>query len=79
MKSVTIFQTSPSDPNVFIFSVIVLVACLLGSLLNLEDGGIMFLRNVGKFNQVTRYHIKENSTLHNHRCKNLKSHIVSVW
>jgi hypothetical protein len=39
---------------------------LLGVLLEAEDGGSVFLRNVGRY-------IPEDRTLHYHRCENLKS------
>jgi hypothetical protein len=38
-----------------------------------EDGGDMFLRNVVDFRCTTRRYIPQDSTLHNHRCENLRS------
>jgi hypothetical protein len=38
----------------------------------------MFLRNVG-YQRITRRYIPEDDTLHNHRCKNLKSHPQSMF
>jgi hypothetical protein len=40
---------------------------LLGLSFDSEDGGDMFLRNIGRLS-------REDSTLHNHRCENLKSY-----
>jgi hypothetical protein len=39
---------------------------------DLEDAGNMFLRNVCDTQRTTRRYIPEDSTLHNHRCENLK-------
>jgi hypothetical protein len=41
-----------------------------------EDGGDIFLRNVGATQQTTRRHITEDDTLHNHPCENLKSYTL---
>jgi hypothetical protein len=38
-----------------------------------EDGGDMFLRNVGWNSTDYRRYVPEDGTLHNHRCENLKS------
>jgi hypothetical protein len=43
-----------------------------------EDGSYMFLRNVGCFQRTKRGVIPQDSTLHNHRCENLKSYILNV-
>jgi hypothetical protein len=58
---------------------ILLATCLLaGSCWNYffdpEDGGDMFLRNVGSTQQTTQRHTPEDDTLHNHSCENLKSY-----
>jgi hypothetical protein len=61
---------------VFVFAL--LATCfhagyLLGLLSDSEDGGNMFLRNVGLHSATTRRYIPENSII-NHRCENLKSY-----
>jgi hypothetical protein len=45
------------------------------SILDNEDGGDIFLRNVGSLSADTRRYISEDSTLHHHRCENLKCYI----
>jgi hypothetical protein len=46
---------------------------LLGLFFDTEDGGDMFLRNVGWLPADYMVLYPEDSTLHNHRCENLKS------
>jgi hypothetical protein len=41
-----------------------------------EDGGDMFLRNVGRHSTDYTELILKDGTLHNHRCENLKSYIA---
>jgi hypothetical protein len=48
---------------------------LLGLFFDPEDGGDMLLGNVG----TTRRYKPEDSTLHNHRCENLKCYTDSSW
>jgi hypothetical protein len=51
---------------------------LFGLFFDPEDGGDMFLRNVGWLSTVYMRYIPEDSTFHNHRCEYLKSYIIVV-
>jgi hypothetical protein len=46
---------------------------LLGLHLDPEDGGNIFVRNVG-FHRTVQRHIHEDRTLHNHRSENARSY-----
>jgi hypothetical protein len=46
------------------------------SILNPKDGGDMSRRNIG-FQRTTRCYNKEDNTLHNQPCQNLKSNIFN--
>jgi hypothetical protein len=48
---------------------------LLGLFFDREDRCDMFLRNI----RTTRRYIPEDSTLHNHRCENLRSFLTFVF
>jgi hypothetical protein len=52
---------------------------LLGLFFEPEDGGDIFLWEVGWFFQRTTWHIPEDKTLHNHRCENLKFFTESTF
>jgi hypothetical protein len=43
-----------------------------------EDGDDIFSETSVVFQQTTRRYIPEDSTLHNHRCENLKSYIIHL-
>jgi hypothetical protein len=50
--------------------------CLL---VDLEDGGDIFLRTVVDLKRNARYYVAKEITPHNHRCGNIKSVHSSTW
>jgi hypothetical protein len=76
MKSAIFWGIMPCSP----FEAEPLATCfnagfLLGIFFDPEDGGDIFLRNIGWLSMATLRYIPEDSILHNHCCENLKSYI----
>jgi hypothetical protein len=65
--------------NVNQFCRLILAGCLRVLNFDTEDGGSIFLRNIGNYCQTTRYHIAEDSTRHSHLYENLKSIIYYYY
>jgi hypothetical protein len=51
----------------------------LGLLVDLEDGGDIFLRTVVDLKRKARRYVAKERTLHNHRCENIKSYKIHTF